>query len=134
MTLSTCLCLVILPRKRKLRHGYNFQVTVVTPENPLEPSGSPVSPVGRRAFKFSSLKKRVNKAVSANHDQSSNSSQATSEADIVAFQRELQNLPNFEASDSSESMCALNLRENIRVPYIGNRVIWIGDGNVFLTE
>ncbi|KAG0423733.1 hypothetical protein HPB47_000519 [Ixodes persulcatus] len=80
------------------------QVTVVPPENVVGPSLSPEhsSPAGRRAFKFSSLKKRVSKVVATTQDQNSSSLQTTSEADIVAFQKELQNLPNFESQASVE--------------------------------
>ncbi|CAN8024093.1 unnamed protein product [Ixodes persulcatus] len=79
------------------------QVTVVPPENVVGPSLSPEhsSPAGRRAFKFSSLKKRVSKVVATTQDQNSSSLQTTSEADIVAFQKELQNLPNFESQVGS---------------------------------
>ncbi|EEC05504.1 hypothetical protein IscW_ISCW003651 [Ixodes scapularis] len=79
-------------------------VTVVPPENVAGPSLSPEhsSPAGRRAFKFSSLKKRVSKVVTTTQDQNSSSLQTTSEADIVAFQKELQNLPNFESQASVE--------------------------------
>ncbi|XP_077501808.1 uncharacterized protein LOC144112865 isoform X2 [Amblyomma americanum] len=79
-------------RRESIRHADIKQVTVVAPDGGPEPSPAS-SPAGRRTFKFSSLKKRASKAPTASQDQPS---RTTSEADIAAFQKELQNLPNFE--------------------------------------
>ncbi|XP_054933839.1 uncharacterized protein [Dermacentor andersoni] len=84
-------------RRESIRHADNKQVTVVAPDG--GPELSPASsPAGRRTFKFSSLKKRASKAPAASQEQPS---RTTSEADIAAFQKELQNLPNFETLASS---------------------------------
>ncbi|XP_077544076.1 uncharacterized protein LOC144156122 [Haemaphysalis longicornis] len=81
-------------RRESIRHTpADKQVTVVAPDSGPEPSPAS-SPAGRRAFKFSSLKKRASKTPAACQDQPS---RTTSEADIAAFQKELQNLPNFES-------------------------------------
>lgn len=83
-----------------------MQVTVVAPDSGPEPSPAS-SPAGRRAFKFSSLKKRASKTPAACQDQPS---RTTSEADIAAFQKELQNLPNFESLVSIAALAISQLR------------------------
>ncbi|KAL1439330.1 hypothetical protein MTO96_010351 [Rhipicephalus appendiculatus] len=84
-------------RRESIRHADSKQVTVVAPDGGPEPSPAS-SPAGRRTFKFSSLKKRASKTPAVNQDQPS---RTTSEADIAAFQKELQNLPNFETLTGS---------------------------------
>ncbi|XP_064469144.1 uncharacterized protein LOC135383352 [Ornithodoros turicata] len=90
-------------RRDSLRASDKQVVVVPPPDNSEATSPGLASPTtsGKRAFKFSSLKKRVNRMVTTSQDQSSNSSQTTSEADIVAFQRELQNLPTFDSQTSA---------------------------------
>ncbi|CAL4063105.1 unnamed protein product, partial [Meganyctiphanes norvegica] len=101
--------------------SYDSHQSINSSSKGTTPSSSP-SFFQKRSFRFSSLQKKKSKSVNDNLNStggstpniSQSNSDITCEADIMAFQRQLQNLPSYERMDNQPHSPPLTFRQRSR--------------------